>query len=81
MNPKKTEPKKGMEKTIVKELEFDNIREMASDKAKTLAEEILRGEMSVNPYTYKAENACQYCAYKSVCKFDKRQGDKFRPII
>ena len=73
--------KKGMEKTIVKELEFDNIQKMASDKAKTLAEEILRGEMSVNPYSYKLENACQYCVYKSVCKYDRRLGDKFRPII
>ncbi len=72
---------KNSEKCVVDTETFDNVKKKASDKAKTLAENILQGNVAVNPYEYKQENACTYCPYISVCKFDRHLGDKFRPIV
>ena len=71
---------KASEKIVIEPAEFDKVSRTASDKAKELAGEILKGKVSVNPYQYKQENACQYCIYRSVCKFDRRLGDNFREI-
>ena len=71
---------KNSEKSVIEPLEFDNVSSSASAKAKTLAEDILKGNVSVNPYEYKQENACNYCIYRSVCKFDRHLGDRFRKI-
>ena len=71
---------KNSEKCVVDTETFDNVKKKASDKAKTLAENILQGNVAVNPYEYKQENACTYCPYISVCKFDRHLGDRFRPI-
>ncbi|MCR5727521.1 MAG: PD-(D/E)XK nuclease family protein [Lachnospiraceae bacterium] len=60
--------------------EFEDISKTATRKAKELSEDILKGNVSVNPYEYKQENACNYCVYRSVCKFDRRLGDSFRGI-
>lgn len=32
--------------------------------------QILSGRVEINPYANKSGNACQFCAYKSVCQFD-----------
>ena len=71
---------KTSERKVVDTETFDNVKKTASDKAKMLAGDILKGRVSVDPYEYKSENACNYCPYLSVCKFDKHLGDRFRAI-
>ncbi|MBR5178724.1 MAG: PD-(D/E)XK nuclease family protein [Lachnospiraceae bacterium] len=71
---------KNSERKVVDTETFDNVKQTASDKAKMLAGDILKGRVSVDPYEYKSENACNYCPYVSVCKFDKHLGDRFRAI-
>ena len=71
---------KSSEKTVVDTDTFNQIGRAASEKAKNLAEDILHGNVAVNPYEYKQENACSYCPYAPVCKFDRRLGDSFRSI-
>lgn len=31
---------------------------------------MISGDISLNPYEYKARNACTFCSFKSVCQFD-----------
>ncbi|MCD8096519.1 MAG: helicase-exonuclease AddAB subunit AddB [Lachnospiraceae bacterium] len=44
----------------------------ASAKLKDYGERILRGEVSLAPYELRQEDACRFCAYHSVCGFDRR---------
>lgn len=39
-------------------------------KAAELCREMLSGEIPVNPYEYKEQTGCDYCAYKGICGFD-----------
>ena len=41
-------------------------------KIRQLGNEILQGTISVNPYEQNGNQACTYCAYKSVCGYDTR---------
>ena len=41
-------------------------------KVRQLGKEILDGGMMLNPYESGTESACTYCAFKSVCGFDKK---------
>ncbi len=47
-----------------------------------LMQNLFDGEISVNPYQYKTKTACDYCDYRSLCRFDERL-DSFRfiPVI
>lgn len=48
--------------------------DFAMKKAGELADEILDGNISKNPILNKQKSACEYCPYKSVCRFDDRYG-------
>ncbi len=37
-----------------------------------LSKEIMNGEIKINPYKSGMETACDYCDYKGVCGFDKK---------
>ena len=71
---------KGCEKSVIPKEEFDRVAKTASDKAKSLAEEILAGRVEVDPYENKGSNPCSYCAYAGVCGFDRRRGDTYRSL-
>ena len=71
---------KTCEKSIVSKEDFDSVSRIASEKAKTLAEEILEGNVKVNPYENGNTNSCTYCDYSGVCGFDRRLGDTYRKI-
>ncbi len=70
---------------------FKAITEYSILKTKSLAKEILDGNIDKNPYRQGNKNACEYCDYKSVCRFDSKLGkntyryprfkDKDRDII
>lgn len=47
-----------------------------SVKADEMKEQLFHGNINLNP----VEDACNYCAYKGICKFDKSLGDKYREL-
>lgn len=60
---------------------FDEMTEYVYRKLEKEAKEIYAGEISVNPYRYKKETACTFCAYRSVCGFDGRlRGYSYRNL-
>jgi ATP-dependent helicase/nuclease subunit B len=45
--------------------------EFARGKARDLAEELISGDIRVEPYQYGGKTGCEYCSFKGVCGFDK----------
>ncbi len=41
-------------------------------KIRKMGQEILNGEISINPYTMDQNSACTFCEYQSICKIDSR---------
>ncbi|MGB9809052.1 MAG: helicase-exonuclease AddAB subunit AddB, partial [Caldanaerobacter sp.] len=61
--------------------QFDILRRFVKKKSKKLAEEMLKGEISISPYKKERETACQYCPYSSICKFETNfSGNDYRRI-
>jgi len=50
--------------------EFAELVGAAEAKLRTVAEQIFNGEAGVAPFRLKGETACDWCAYRSVCRFD-----------
>lgn len=47
-----------------------------SNKADEMKAQLFQGNIQLNP----VPDACQYCSYKGICKFDKSLGDKYREL-
>lgn len=47
-----------------------------SDKADQMKEQLYKGNISLNP----VNDACGYCNFKGICKFDRTLGDNYREI-
>lgn len=52
--------------------EFAVIQDYVGMKIKQTGEEILKGNISVNPYMDGRTDSCHYCPYASVCSMDTR---------
>ena len=52
--------------------EFETISAYVEQKMAGIGEEILQGKMSIQPYEYGERNACAYCQFASMCKFDEK---------
>lgn len=52
--------------------ELAEVSAYVNKKVRQLGKEILGGGMMLNPYESGTESACTYCAFKSVCGFDKK---------
>lgn len=51
--------------------EFESLLCMAKENMSQVAGEILRGEIPIKPYRFgQNENACTYCEYAEICKFN-----------
>ena len=50
--------------------EMEQLCRYSKKKATDLCREMLSGEIPVNPYVYKDQTGCDYCAYKGICGFD-----------
>ena len=70
----------GCEKSVISKDDFETVSNVASAKAKELAQEILEGNVNVAPYENDSYNPCTYCSFSGVCGFDKRQGDSYRKL-
>ena len=53
---------------------FYNITDYAMLKSKEIASKILSGNIDKKPFKQGATTACQYCGFKSVCRFDTKTG-------
>ena len=51
---------------------FGHLRNFVLDKLKKEGQEILAGEISIDPYKNGTKTACDYCPYHAVCGFDKK---------
>lgn len=63
----KTEPGKEPKGVLCSQAEFQSLLKQAVEKAGDTASRLMSGEAGVSPCT---EDACKYCPYKSVCRFD-----------
>ncbi len=50
--------------------EYDEIFRFERNKLDELADGIRSGDASIKPYSYGNRNACSYCAFKGICRFD-----------
>lgn len=61
--------------------EFSRMSSYVSKKIKQLGEEILKGNIGVNPYRKKEGTACDYCEFKEICGFDpKMEPENYRRL-
>lgn len=56
-------------RTLVKE-DFDLLRQHTKDKITATVSQMIDGEVSINPASHKGKTACDWCKFKSVCKFE-----------
>jgi|LGVE01.1.fsa_nt_gb ATP-dependent helicase/nuclease subunit B len=55
---------------VLSEEGFDKLLKITKDNIKNIGNKILNGEIEISPIKEKAFKACDYCRYKSICKFD-----------
>lgn len=49
---------------------FDQLQQYIFSLIERAGFDMISGDISLNPYEYKARNACTFCSFKSVCQFD-----------
>lgn len=52
--------------------DISTICDYVADKIKMTAESITQGSIEINPYIMGQRSSCDYCEYKSICRFDER---------
>lgn len=52
--------------------QFELVSQYVNKKIKQIGQEILDGNITLNPYSMKKTDSCTYCSYKDVCGFDVR---------
>lgn len=68
--------------SVVTEEEFDLLREYVNDKMISLCEDMLSGEIKIEPIKHANRTQCEYCDFSSICKFDTGIKDnKYKTII
>ena len=46
------------------------MEEKILEEIKEIAKEILKGKIDIKPYNYKNKTGCDYCNFKSICRFN-----------
>ncbi len=57
---------------IVSKEEFDDMMSYVNDKMIALGKDMFQGNVKIQPSQFEKGTACDFCNYKSVCKFDKK---------
>lgn len=60
--------------SVICEKEFETIFKHIKKNMKEIGKSILAGNCDISPCSYDKYNACEYCKYSSVCRFDKKGG-------
>ncbi|WP_160693180.1 helicase-exonuclease AddAB subunit AddB [Clostridium sp. C2-6-12] len=67
---------------VVTEEEFTLLREYVNKKMVELCEEMLSGDIKIQPVKYSNRTQCEYCDFSSICQFDTSIKDnKYKVII
>ena len=61
-------------KGLIYDENFDTVNAYSIHKAKDIARHIIGGEIDKNPMVKDGVSTCEYCAYKEICRFDKKYG-------
>jgi len=56
------------------------LAEYAMEALKVATSEILSGNITPTPLGRNEEEACKYCPYKGICRFDESMGDRVRTM-
>ncbi len=56
--------------SVINEKDMEIVSNYVNHKIAQLGNEILQGNIAVNPCEQNGKDACTYCAYKSVCHYD-----------
>ncbi len=68
------------ENALTKE-EFDALLNHVMDLVNDMSKEILKGNISIKPYSDKLRTQCTYCEYASMCKFDTLfEGNTYKTV-
>ena len=73
----------GKKKNIASTKQFEALETYVDELMKKYAQEIICGRVAIDPLDLgQDQNACDWCPYHSICKFDKRiNGFKYRKQI
>ena len=67
---------------VVTEEEFTLLRDYVSKKMVELCEEMLSGDIKIQPVKHSNRTQCEYCDFSSICQFDTSIKDnKYKVII
>ena len=56
--------------SVASEDDYLSLMEFTGEKAKSIGENILSGNIDIKPYKSKDMTPCRYCSYHSICRFD-----------
>lgn len=67
---------------VITEEEFTLLREYVNKKMMELCEEMLSGDIKIQPVKHSNRTQCEYCEFSSICQFDTSIKDnKYKVII
>lgn len=81
--PISSDGKGGLKKAskAISEKEFEHIGTFTKQKVKEIGEEIVGGEIRIEPYKSEDRTGCDYCKYQEICGFDTRMpGYEYKKI-
>lgn len=61
---------------ILTPTEMKSLQNLVENKLIELYKEISSGNISISPVNYNRKSGCEYCPYKSICRFDLSLGSK-----
>ena len=68
--------------STVSNASFKAMCSFVMDKVKEYGNEIIDGDISLEPYKMGTKTACDYCDYKGICGFDQKlPGSEYRKLI
>lgn len=56
--------------SVLNEAEFDALLTIVRNKIISLYQDMCNGNISLRPTKYKEQSPCDYCPYRSICRFD-----------
>lgn len=62
--------KRSSKTKLIEEDKFKSLLKLSDTIAKEIGQEITKGNINIHPYKYSKNTGCEYCQYKSICKFD-----------
>ena len=57
-------------KNVLKQNNFDELMQAVKDKVHEMADQLTKGDISIEPKKSKEKTSCDFCPYKGICKFD-----------